>query len=88
MADDTSDRTAMDQSSRKAVERPQLQKSVVGAFIVGIALANFNKNLLLGFVIGSFGGIYAEQNWPDQFPDIKQMWLELKQKWSDSNSYK
>ena len=64
--------------------RPVLQPSVVTAFIAGVVLANFNKNLLMGFVVGGLVGAYAEQSFPKQFPNIKHLWRDIKRKWTES----
>ncbi len=69
-------------------ERPILQTNVVGAFIAGVALANFNKNLLLGFVIGTLAGAYAQQTLPGQFPNVKEFWYDLKRKWKENTTKK
>ena len=59
--------------------RPKLQTNVVSAFIAGVVLANFNKNLILGVVVDTLAGAYAEQTFPGYFPNMKQFWLDLKQ---------
>ena len=64
--------------------RPTLQPNVIGAFVAGVVMANFNKNLLLGFVIGALAGSYAEQSLPGQLPDVRRFWFDLKQRWQDS----
>ena len=73
-----------EEGSNSVAERPKLQTNTIGAFVAGIALANFNKNLLLGFVIGTIAGAYTEQTLPGQFPNVRQFWYDLKQKWQSS----
>ena len=75
---------ASNNGSNSVAERPKLQTNTIGAFVAGIALANFNKNLLLGFVIGTIAGAYAEQTLPGQLPNVMQFWYDLKQKWQGS----
>lgn len=75
-----------DNSPSLLSERPKLQTSLVGAFVAGVAVANFNKNLLLGFVIGALAGTYVEQTFPGQFPSVRQFWFDIKQKWKDSRA--
>lgn len=66
---------------------PLLQPNIITAFISGLLVANVNKNLLLGFTIGGLAGVYLQQTFPNQFPNVKQYWRELKDKWRDfSNS--
>ena len=72
-----------EEGSSQIAERPKLQTNVVTAFVAGVALANFNKNLLLGFVIGALAGVYAEQSLPGQFPSVIRLWSDFKRRWRD-----
>ena len=71
--------------SKKELE-PLLQPSVVAAFFSGVVLANFNKNLLLGFTMGGIAGVYLQQTFPSQFPNVKEYWEKLKKQWKNTTS--
>ena len=85
MDEDTNSTT--DNLSSQLPERPKLQANVLGAFVAGVVLANFNKNLVLGLVIGTLAGAYAEQSLPGQFPNVRQFWYDLKQRWKDGRNH-
>ena len=75
----------VDGLSKKELE-PLLQPNVIAAFLSGVALANFNKNLLLGFTMGGIAGVYLQQTFPSQFPNVKEYWEKLKRQWKNTSS--
>ena len=65
---------------------PLLQPSVVTAFLSGVVVANFNKNLLLGFTVGGIVGVYLQQTFPSQFPNVTEYWEKIKKQWKGTSS--
>ena len=83
--DETRDTNKLPPLSQTSTElQPILQPTVLTAFIAGIALANFNKNLLMGFILGGLAGAYVQQSYPYQLPNVKTTWYRLKEKWRES----
>ena len=60
--------------------RPVLEPGVLKAFVVGLVVGNLNKGLVLGFLLGAMGGVYAQQNFT-QVPDVKSVWHDFKARW-------
>ena len=60
--------------------RPVLEPGVLKAFVVGLVVGNLNKGLVLGFLLGAMGGVYAQQNFT-QVPDVKSVWQDFKTRW-------
>jgi hypothetical protein len=88
-SDDGDTALSQDKSGSRSNDRelqPILQPAVLGAFIAGLALANFNRNLLMGFIVGCLGGTYVEQNYPNQLPNVMEAWNNLKRKWHETRN--
>ena len=73
----------MDRRNSEKIEKVELFASVksisfVQGFLTGFIFANFNKSLLVGFVIGSAAGIYLEQQIPENFPDLRRYFKDLR----------
>ena len=69
-------------------ERKELKKlltpNVVTAFFAGVLLANFNKNLILGMLVGGMAGVFVEQQCPNQLPNVRESWEDLKRRWRNT----
>ena len=63
--------------------RPVLEPAVLKAFVAGLVVGNLNKGLVLGFLLGTVGGVYIQQNFT-QIPDVKTAWQDFKSRWVDS----
>ncbi len=88
MADDrpegTRESIMSEQENRRL--KPVLEPGVIKAFVAGILVGNVNKGVLLGFAIGALAGMYVQQNFPGDVPDIVQSWKDLRQRWTNSRS--
>ena len=62
------------------VLNPVLEAGVLKAFVAGLVVGNLNKGLVLGFLLGSLGGLYIQQNF-SKIPDVRGAWLDLKARW-------
>lgn len=60
--------------------RPVLEPGVLKAFVVGLVVGNLNKGLVLGFILGTMGGVYIQQNFTN-IPNVRAAWLDLKSRW-------
>ena len=72
-------------------KRTVVEPATVKAFIAGLLIGNLNKAVLLGFTIGTLGGIFIQQNVAG-VPNITQTWKDLLHRWKrtgdDSNPNK
>lgn len=50
------------------------------AFVAGLVMGNLNKGLVLGFILGTMGGVYIQQNFVN-IPDVRRAWVDLKNRW-------
>ena len=60
--------------------KPVLEAGVLKAFVAGLIVGNLNKGLILGFMLGTMGGVYIQQNFA-QIPDVRTVWSDLKGRW-------
>lgn len=60
--------------------RPVLEPGVLKAFVAGLVMGNLNKGLVLGFILGTMGGVYIQQNFVN-IPDVRAAWVDLKNRW-------
>ena len=60
--------------------KPVLEPGVLKAFVAGLVVGNLNKGLVLGFLLGSLGGVYVQQNFL-KIPDVRGTWQDLKARW-------
>lgn len=60
--------------------RPVLEPGVLKAFVAGLVMGNLNKGLVLGFILGTMGGVYIQQNFVN-IPDVRRAWVDLKNRW-------
>ena len=60
--------------------KPVLEAGVLKAFVVGLVVGNLNKGLILGFLLGTVGGVYIQQNFA-RVPDVRAAWLDIKSRW-------
>lgn len=60
--------------------KPVLEPGVLKAFVAGLVVGNLNKGLVLGFLLGTMGGVYIQQNF-SKIPDVRRAWLDLKDRW-------
>lgn len=60
--------------------RPVLEPGVLKAFVAGLVMGNLNKGLVLGFILGTMGGVYIQQNFVN-IPDVRRAWMDLKNRW-------
>ena len=71
-----------DHSSDKERQlRPVLEPAVLKAFVAGVVVGNLNKGLVFGFLLGAVGGVYIQQNFMRQVPDVRATWQDLKSRW-------
>lgn len=78
MADEAGD----DAKSSSDSLKPVLEPSVIKAFVAGIVIGNINKGLLLGFFLGSCGGVYIQQNFAHSIPNVSKSWKDLINRWN------
>lgn len=60
--------------------KPVLEPGVLKAFVAGLIVGNLNKGLVLGFLLGSFGGVYVQQNFA-RIPNVRGVWMDMKDRW-------
>ena len=84
MASEGKDKDVSSKLTTREIQEPLLQPAVVTAFIAGIVLANLNKNLLLGYLLGGLTGTYIQQTYPYHIPNVKDTWSDIKRKWSQT----
>lgn len=70
-------------------EKPPLDWSLVKAYVAGVfTVTIFNRYMFLGGLIGIFTGVYAQQQYPRSFPDVQQIWENVKETVRNSQSGK
>lgn len=77
------ERDSAETTGARELEKPALDLSLAKAFVAGVILANLGKGLLLGFLVGTLGGSYVQQN-VTGVPDVAKTWRELKRKWRET----
>jgi len=70
-----------DSSGNNGDLKPFIEPSTIKAFVAGLVIGNINKGLLLGFTIGTLGGIFMQQNFTG-IPDVSRFWKDLISRWN------
>lgn len=80
MADDSQKYNSENTRERRELKKA-LTPNVVTAFFAGVLLANFNRNLILGVLVGGVAGVFVEQQYHNQVPNVREAWEDVKRRW-------
>lgn len=77
------DRTNGNTNVQEGQPKPMLEPGILKAFAAGLIVGNLNKAMMMGFLVGSLGGIFIQQN-VSGVPNVTKAWRDLMQRWKSS----